>query len=237
MNNLITKVAENCLISPTELQEVLMKTVLPSGTKPEQVTAFLAVAHQYGLNPLTREIYAFPAKGGGIQTILSVDGWNKIMNAHPQFDGVEFEHHRSEQGAVESVTCHIYRKDRQRPTTVTEYLAECNTGSQPWKQYPNRMLRHAARKQCMRVAFGLSGVAPEPEQPEEEPAPKVVNPEQGRLSDLRDRLEAVQTPEEFEEVRAKINGYRKTNGISGADLAILNEIKGEVADRLGLEAA
>ena len=100
------------------------------------------------------------------------------------------------------------------------------------------MLRHAAMKQAIRLAFGLSGVSPEPEQPEEEqPPPKVVNPEGGRLSDLRDRLEAVQTPEEFEEVRAMINGYKKANGISGADLAILNEIKSEVADRLGLEAA
>lgn len=235
--DLITQVANQCAIEPAELQNVLMKTIMPTGAKPEHVTAFLAVAHQHGLNPLTREIYAFPAKGGGIQTILSVDGWNKIMNAHPQFDGIEFEHHRDEKGIVEAVTCRIYRKDRQRPTTVTEYLAECNTGSQPWKQYPSRMLRHAAMKQAIRLAFGLSGVSPEPEQPEEEqPPPKVVNPEGGRLSDLRDQLEAVQTPEQFEDVRALINRYRREKGISGADLAILNEIKAEVAERLGLDA-
>ena len=53
---------------------------------------------------------------------------------------------------------------------------------------------------------------------------------------LGEGLEDVHATEEYEEVRAMINGYKKANGISGADLAILNEIKGEVADRLGLEA-
>ena len=89
-DNLLVQVAQQCAIEPAELQEVLMKTVLPTGTKPEHLMAFLAVAKQHNLNPLTREIYAFPAKSGGISVVMSVDGWNKIMNQHPQFDGIEF---------------------------------------------------------------------------------------------------------------------------------------------------
>ena len=157
-DNLLVQVAQQCAIEPAELQEVLMKTVMPNNSKPENVTAFLAVAKQHNLNPLTREIYAFPAKSGGISVVMSVDGWNKIMNQHPQFDGIEFNHSTDEKGQVISVTATIYRKDRQRPTVVTEFLSECNTGSQPWKQYPSRMLRHAAMKQAIRLAFGLSGI-------------------------------------------------------------------------------
>ena len=75
--NLIAQVAQQCQVKPEELQEVLSKTVLPTGTKPEHLMAFLAVAKQHNLNPLTREIYAFPAKSGGISVVMSVDGWTK----------------------------------------------------------------------------------------------------------------------------------------------------------------
>jgi phage recombination protein Bet len=233
-------VAQQCAVNPQELQDVLTKTILPTGSKPEHVTAFLAVAHQYGLNPLTREIYAFPAKGGGIQVILSVDGWNKLMNAHPQFDGIEFEHHRSEKGAVEAVTARIYRKDRTRPTEVTEYLAECNTGTPPWKQYPARMLRHAAMKQCIRLAFGLTGVAPEPEADEEPEPPKVINPQPetpSRAQQLYDQFSEASTPEEFEMARKLANAYFQRGDLSKADIAVIKEAQQDAQERLGLEDA
>ncbi len=53
----------------------------------EQFTALLIVANQYGLNPWTKEIYAFPDKGG-IVPVVGVDGWARIINEHPQFDGM-----------------------------------------------------------------------------------------------------------------------------------------------------
>jgi phage recombination protein Bet len=225
-DNLLIQVAQQCSIEPAELQDVLMKTIMPNNTKPENVTAFLAVAKQHNLNPLTREIYAFPAKSGGISVVMSVDGWNKIMNQHPQFDGIEFNHATDEKGQVVSVTATIYRKDRQRPTVVTEFLSECNTGSQPWKQYPSRMLRHAAMKQAIRLAFGLSGVAPEPEASEEEepPAPKIINPEGSQTFFLlKEQFESCQSQEALEEANSLANAYAKRGDLS----------KGEV-DRLKL---
>jgi hypothetical protein len=89
---------------------------------------------------------------GGIVPVVGVDGWGRIMNDHPQFDGIEFEQDD------ESCTAVIYRKDRTRPVKVTEYMAECKRGTQPWMSHPKRMLRHKAMIQCARLAFGYGGI-------------------------------------------------------------------------------
>ncbi len=230
-DNLLIQVSQQGSIEPAELQDVLMKTIMPNNTKPENVTAFLAVAKQHNLNPLTREIYAFPAKSGGISVVMSVDGWNKIMNQHPQFDGIEFNHSTDEKGQVVSVTATIYRKDRQRPTVVTEFLSECNTGSQPWKQYPSRMLRHAAMKQAIRLAFGLSGITPEEATEEEEPpAPKVVNPESGSQTFflLKEQFESCQSEEAFEEANSLANAYAKRGDLKKGEVDRLKLIQKQV---------
>ena len=233
-DNLLVQVAQQCAIEPAELQEVLMKTVMPNNSKPENVTAFLAVAKQHNLNPLTREIYAFPAKSGGISVVMSVDGWNKIMNQHPQFDGIEFNHSTDEKGQVVSVTATIYRKDRQRPTVVTEFLSECNTGSQPWKQYPSRMLRHAAMKQAIRLAFGLSGITPEPDAQEEEPpAPKVINPEGSQAFFLlKEQFESCQTQEALEEANSLANAYAKRGDLKKGEVDRLKLIQKQVEQEI-----
>lgn len=138
--------------------EILAKTIMPSErVRPEQITSFLMVASQYKLNPVTKEIYAFPNRGG-IQPIVSVDGWLKIINSHPQFDGMEFHDELDENGKLLSVTCRIFRKDRSHPIEMTEYMRECSRSTEPWKQWPNRMLRHKATIQAARYAFGFSGI-------------------------------------------------------------------------------
>lgn len=123
----------------------------------EQFLQFLIVTHEYNLNPFTKEIYAFPGKGGGIQPIVSIDGWLRIINSHPQFDGMEFED-KLDNGKLVAVTCKMYRKDREHPTEVTEYMSECARATDTWKTWPARMLRHKATIQAARYAFGFSGI-------------------------------------------------------------------------------
>lgn len=135
------------------LVETLKATAFKGQVSDAQMTALMVVANQYGLNPWTKEIYAFPDKNNGIVPVVGVDGWSRIMNEHPQFDGMEFEQ------TDEQCTCRIYRKDRSRPIVVTEYMSECkraNVG--PWQSHPKRMLRHKAMIQCARLAFGFGGI-------------------------------------------------------------------------------
>jgi phage recombination protein Bet len=146
-------------VDTTELVNTLKQTAFKgqNGEPPTdaQMTALLIVADQYGLNPWLKEIHAFPAKGGGIVPIVGVDGWSNIINNHPQMDGMEFEINWDK--GDEHITCVIWRKDRNRPIKVTEYLEECIRGTEPWKMR-RRMLRHKAMIQCGRVAFGYGGL-------------------------------------------------------------------------------
>ena len=135
-----------------ELVETLKATAFKGNVSDAQMTALMVVANQYALNPWCKEIYAFPDRNNGIVPVVGVDGWAKIINSHPQFDGVDFEQD------AEACTCTIYRKDRNHPTRVTEFMKECSRGTGPWQTHPRRMLRHKALIQCARIAFGYSGI-------------------------------------------------------------------------------
>jgi phage recombination protein Bet len=150
-NSILAKMGAKFCVDGSVLQKTLSETVFKNASQ-EQTVALLIVADQYGLNPFTKEIYAFPAKGGGIVPVVGIDGWLRIINENPQFDGMKFEQDD------ESCTCIIHRKDRAHPIIVTEYLEECKRNTDPWNTSPKRMLRHKAIIQCARVAFGFGGI-------------------------------------------------------------------------------
>ncbi|MFK5282551.1 recombinase RecT, partial [Lacticaseibacillus paracasei] len=77
-------------MDPIKLMATLKATVFKNATDNE-LLALVVVANEYRLNPLTKEIYAFQAKGGGIVPVVSVDGWVSMVNDHPAMDGMEFE--------------------------------------------------------------------------------------------------------------------------------------------------
>lgn len=144
-------------MEPTAFEQTLRATVVPANCTKEQFAAFLLVAKEYKLNPILKEIYAFPSKGG-IQPIVGVDGWANLINSHPAFDGMDFEDHFGESGELVSITCRMYRKDRSHPVTATEYLSECKRPTEPWQKWPRRMLRHKAMIQAARYAFSFAGI-------------------------------------------------------------------------------
>lgn len=160
MSTALVKLADRLNVDGAELQNIILNTIMPAGKQvtQEQFVSFISVANEYKLNPLTKEIYAFPSKGGGIQPIVSIDGWLKIINQHPDFDGMEFKDNADDNGKLISITCRIYRKCRSHPTEMTEYMSECSRPTDTWKQWPSRMLRHKATIQAARYAFGLSGI-------------------------------------------------------------------------------
>jgi phage recombination protein Bet len=167
MSNLITtqinQLAERFeLPQSEELYQVLKATAFKGEVTDAQLSALLIVSKQYGLNPWTKEIYAFPDKGG-IVPVVGVDGWSRIINEHPQFDGEEFEYgptftHKNKT-VHEWIECVIYRKDRSKPTRIREYFDEVNRDSAtPWNSHPKRMHRHKALIQSARLAFGFGGI-------------------------------------------------------------------------------
>jgi phage recombination protein Bet len=201
MSNLITTQIDELatrfdLPQSAELYSVLKATAFKGDVTDAQLSALLIVANQYGLNPWTKEIYAFPDKGG-IIPIVGVDGWARIINNNAQFDGMDFDQ------TAESCTCTIYRKDRRHPTKITEWMAECKKDSAgPWKSHPYRMLRHKAMIQCARMAFGFGGIYDQDEAErivEASPGIKTIDPTTGEITS---KPEAAKLPDYGEDAFA-----------------------------------
>ena len=150
--SLLGKIAAKYSVDPSKMLTTLKATAFKGDVSKEQMMALLIVADQYGLNPWTKEIYAFPDRQNGIVPVIGVDGWSRIINSHEQFDGISFKQDEA------SCTCTIFRKDRAHPVEVTEWMSECRRDVGPWKSHPKRMLRHKAMIQCARLAFGFVGV-------------------------------------------------------------------------------
>ncbi|WP_456281631.1 phage recombination protein Bet [Cupriavidus sp. JZ107] len=195
---LVAKFASKYSIEPEKLLGTLKATAFrQNGNQDisnEQMAALLIVADQYGLNPFTREIYAFPDKGG-IVPVVGVDGWSRIINEHPQSDGFEFvesEETTTFEGKQVPVwmEVHIYRKDRARPIKVRERFAEVvRAAMQPWKSHPARMMRHKTLIQGARLAYGFAGIYDEDE------AQRIVERDMGTADVVGNGAPAVQMPQ------------------------------------------
>jgi hypothetical protein len=94
----------------------------------------LLLAERLGLDPLNNEIYATEishdsGKKARIVFVVGVDGWSKIINSHPQFDGMKFvESAPGDNELPLYFECTMFRKDRKVATSVREYMYEAHTG-------------------------------------------------------------------------------------------------------------
>lgn len=215
---------------PAKLLDTLKATVFSAARNNEELQALVIVSNQYGLNPLTKEIYAFPAKGGGIVPVVSVDGWANLANSHPAMDGVDFEWGHAD-GKLISCTAIIYRKDRTHPVRVTEYLSECKRATDPWKM-EHRMLRHKAFCQCVRIAFGFSGIYDEDEA-ERITSSRDVTPPKAENSPLFKTL-AAPLPQTAASPEHSRNGYQATQNEAAESLfeveavSLLDQVKAKL---------
>ena len=206
--SLVAKFAAKYSIEPDKLLSILKATafkVKGAEVTNEQMAALLVVADQYGLNPFTREIFAFPDKQNGIVPVVGVDGWSRIVNDHAQSDGFEFRvaekivESKEHQPCPEWMEVVIYRKDRTHPIVVREYIDEvyrkpftrddASKVNGPWQTHTKRFLRHKTFIQGARIAYGFSGIYDEDE------AERIIEGEAtrvpeatGGVSGLKERL-------------------------------------------------
>lgn len=172
-DTLASKFAARFDVDESEVKNILKSTafkVKDGNVTDEQMSALMIISNEYGLNPFVREIYAYPDKGG-IVPVVGVDGWTRIMNEHPQFDGIEFKYseamvtHKGK-NCHEWIECIITRKDRNKPIIAREYFDEVVRSPNfqtPWDSHPKRMHRHKVLIQAARIAFGFSGIYDEDE--------------------------------------------------------------------------
>jgi len=139
-----------------------------------EFVAFVVVSNNYKLNPLIKEIYAYPdTKSAGIIPIVSTDGWNKLMTTHPKYKTHSYIQSEKMVKIGNSKNCpewmeiHIVKTDGS-VVKIREYLDECYNGGKkyksgdyiksPWDTHTKRLLRHKTKIQGVREAFGFGGI-------------------------------------------------------------------------------
>lgn len=154
-------------------KQVIKNTVAKNANKQE-FEMFMHLAKTYQLDPFQKEIFFW--KYGGDTTIMtSRDGYLKIANRHPQFDGLvsdvvrekdNFEkteqgvkhQYGTKRGTITGAYAMVYRKDRSYPVYVYAPYGEYKANKKVWKQYPSAMILKVAESMALKRAFSISGL-------------------------------------------------------------------------------
>ena len=118
------------------------------------ILTVLRMMQSLHLDPLLEEIGLAQYEDGRWHVFITIEGCAKLLNQHPQFNGLVFHQANTLiEGVPEWIECSIYRKDREVPTTVREYYIEVKCETTIWQKMPRRILRHRALQQCVRLAM------------------------------------------------------------------------------------
>lgn len=124
-------------------------------TSSHTLLALLRIAREHHLDPLKEEVALALYDDCHWQAYITVEGYSKLLNNHPAFDGIVFsQSEESSNGIPIWMECTIYRKDRSYPIVVREYFEEVKGEQAIWQKMPRRMFRHRVMQQCARLAVG-----------------------------------------------------------------------------------
>jgi phage recombination protein Bet len=156
-----------------EMLNTLRNTVAP-GLTDSEFALFAEIVKSTGLNPVTKEVWAIKA-GGRLQLMTGINGFLRIANSHPMFDGMEVEFDK-EGDRIVAATAKVYRKDRRFPAVATAFMAEYGKPTPIWKQMPSVMLAKCAKSLAIREAFvqELGGLYTQEEMPAEFAPPRAT---------------------------------------------------------------
>lgn len=160
--------------------ELLRKSVALGATDDEFKT-FMYLCKAYDLDPLKKEIY-FIKYGSKTSILTSRDGYLKIANLNENFNGLESdvvylgdvltkrddgslhiaygpEHLSFDKSKLTGAFCSVFRKDRDKATTIFVSIREYYKKDAPiWQQYTNAMILKVAEAMALKRAFAISGL-------------------------------------------------------------------------------
>ena len=147
----IEKTARAIELEAAELQAWIDLQVM---TPRQTLLALLRIARENHLDPLKEEVALALYDDIHWHAYITVEGYSKILNNHPAFDGIAFtQSDEIANGIPLWMECTIYRKDRSRPIVVREYFDEVKGEQAIWQKIPRRMLRHRVMAQCARLSI------------------------------------------------------------------------------------
>lgn len=123
-------------------------------TPKQTLLSLLRMAKHHQLDPLKEDVALALYEDIHWQAYITVEGYAKLLNRHPAFDGLSFSQSEEHNNGIPIwMECTIYRKDRSHPMTIREYFDEVKGDQAIWKKMPRRMLRHKVMQQCARLAL------------------------------------------------------------------------------------
>lgn len=178
---LVTRYTERYGIPGEDIVNTLRSTAFKQegGVSPsdEEILNLLLVADSLKLDPFLGEIKAVFDVTHGIIPVVSFEGWTKLANAQPDYDGIEITYSsemQSPDGGKQGhvwIECAVYRKDKKHPVVVREYLDEVYVPAfklqtanglvlkpSAWQSHTKRQHRMKTIVQAYRTAFGFGGI-------------------------------------------------------------------------------
>lgn len=185
-------------------KDVIRRTVAKDAN-PDEFEMFMHLAKTYQLDPFQGEIFLWKYNGD-LTIMTSRDGYLKIANRHPEFDGLVSDVvHRgdnfkktpegvqhtygTDRGPIVGAYALVYRKDRKYPTYVFAPFEEYAADKKVWKQYPSAMILKCAESMALKRAFSVSGLVSREEMEVQEAPMKDITPNQSSLEDVPPELE------------------------------------------------
>jgi len=154
LSTAINTLCQTMALDPEEIQLWLDQHL---GVALYPQVQLLRLANKYQLDPLSDEIALLQGQDQTYQPFITIDGWSKLINHHPQYAGMSL---RDSTELIDGIPtwmeCTIYRNDRILPIVIKEYFEEVRTDHPSWQQMPRRMLRHRVIQQCARLALAIS---------------------------------------------------------------------------------
>lgn len=142
-----------------EIIETIKQTVCKNATNA-QLQMFLEVCKRTGLDPFLKEIWYVAEKG---IIMAGRDGYLRVANENPNFDGMETRVERTETGMPIKAVCTVWRKDRSHPVICEAYFNEYKSNSPVWQKYPSAMVSKVAEVLALKRSFAINGVVTEEE--------------------------------------------------------------------------
>jgi phage recombination protein Bet len=181
-NSEVATINQQPILSFNEKElETIRNTVAKNSTNDE-FRMFMHLARTYQLDPFNKEIWfiKYAKKGQDPKSVepsimTSRDGYLKIADRHPQFDGlisdvvrkndafkrtmdgVEHEY-SSDRGPISGAYALVYRKDRKYPIYVFAPYEEYKADTKTWNNYPSAMILKVAESMALKRAFTVSGL-------------------------------------------------------------------------------
>lgn len=194
----------------TKEQIDAIRNTVAVGANNSELIMFLSLAKKYDLDPFAKEIWCVQM-GGKMTIIAGRDGYLKIANCHPEFNGMESDvvcandkffkdkdgvHHSyavNNRGAIIGAYAIVYRKDRSHPVYVFAPYREYVKNSPVWRQYPSAMNLKVAESMALKRAFSISGIVTQEEIGEVETE---VEDKQSQSSTVKSKRQATQETQE-----------------------------------------